>query len=429
MIHDIFQGSKKLALTLPIALSFITPLSLANEIEMQRILSSWNQQQQKHVKALRDATTDEDRQALLATVPLPNSIAKDLWKSMSKRTGTRLIPGVKGTKQPDRRVPTYEYDEAWAAPAVIWWLQHSDQLKTVMKPSAVEGTLRSLLNSVERIHYIHPDMADLCPTLAESASARSYDILKKILQSNSNPRSRAHAALAMSLLLKHENVSSIAGTPAQALGMRLAYIRYALENAPAQDYFGRLRLEDIAIEELYLLNNLTLGAIPPQIHVTSAQGQTEALPVVGEAQLFYFWSPLDAGSIALLRTAASLKSQFPYIKFKAITAGITGAEIAANPDMALEHVEHFVDTEGKAIQAYRIPKAGFAVLISPKARLLYIGEPNMKLQAAINTYDEERKKAQNTPSPPTLGSESPTQGDSDSSSTAPPLRELPDLSF
>ncbi len=428
MRDHIFQHRKRLALSLalPLSLSLSTSLAIANEAEMQKILHSWNKSQQKHDAALREAVTDEDRRAIMLTAPQPSSIVKSVWKSISKRTGTRLIPGAKGTKQPDRRVPTYEYDEAWAAPAVIWCLQHSNELRKAMKSSEVDGAVRSLLNSVERLHYIHPDMADLCPTLAKSATARSYDILEKILQSNSNPRARAHAALAMSLLLSNENVSSIAGSPEKALGMRIAYIRYALENAPAGDYFGTLRLEEIAIEELYIVNHLTLGAIPPQIHVANTRGQVQALPIVGEAQLFYFWSPMDPASIALLRTAASLHSEFPYIKFRAITAGITAAEIEENPAMALEHVEHFIDTEGKAIQDYRIPKAGFAVLISPKARVLYIGEPNMKLQAAINSYDAERKKAEQRVQPvlPTQGAR---QGGSDSA--PPPLRDIPELGF
>ncbi len=430
MIHDIFQHGKKLAFILPLVFTLSTPLTLANEIEMQRILHEWNRKQQEHEKALREAVTDDDRQAIMITAPQPGSIAKSLWKSISKRTGTRLIPAARDSGQKDRRVPTYEYDEAWAAPAVIWCLQHSNELTKAMKSSAVDGALRSLLNSVERQHYIHPDIADLCPTLAKSATARSYDILEKILHSNSNPRARAHAALAMSLLLTNENVSSIAGSPEKALGMRIAYIRYALQNAPTGDYFGALRLDDIAIEELYILNHLTLDAIPPQIHVTNARGQVQALPIVGEAQLFYFWSPLDAGSVALLRTAASLHSQFPYIKFRAITAGITAAEIEANPAMALEHVEHFIDTEGKAIHAYRIPKAGFAILVSPKARVLYIGEPNMKLQAAINSYDAERKKELQAPTRPTQPRQ-PAQGtrEGGSDSTPPPLRELPELGF
>ncbi len=408
-----------------LTLGLLTTLAMANEAEMQNIITSWKLRQQDVQNSLRQATSAEERRDILAAAPQPSSIANALWKSISKRTGTRLIPAAKGSKRPDRRVPTYEYEEVWAAPAVIWWLQHADLLTKVVKANAVDATLRSLLGSVERLHYAHPDMAELCPTLAASPSARSYDLLEKILTSNTNPRARSHAALGMSLLLKDENVYSIEGSPKDALSKRIAYIRYALEQAPAGDYFGTQRLEDIAMEELYHINKLSVGSIPPQVALTDSKGQAQLLPTVGEAQLFYFWSPLDPASIALLRTATSLKKQFPTIHFKAITTGISTQEINENPELSIPEVQHYIDPQGKAIQDYRVPKAGYAVLISPRARILYIGEPNMKLQAAINSYDTESQKEQEATRP----SAQPPSAVPPSSGEIPPLRELPPLGF
>ncbi len=397
----------------------------ADEPAMLRALNSWQRAQSDYRAALQRAAEDPELRAeLLRMPPSPRNIAKPLWQSISKRTGSRLITPPKSSKRPPYRVPTYEYEAEWAAPAVIWWLQHSDLLTQVIASKDIERTLQSLLSTAERLHYAHPDMAELCPVLAHSASARSYDLLEKIFKKNPSATARASAALAMSLLLRHENLSSIEGDPEKVRGKRIAYIRYALQHAPRNCSFGTDPLEVIAAEEIYRLVHLNPNSVPPQIFPTAADGTTRALPIVGEPQLFYFWDPNDPASTALLRTAAPLRRQYPYLKFRAITAGITHEDIRSNPEMAQPDVEHYLDSEGKAIHAYRIPKAGFALLIDERARLLYIGEPNLQLQAAINAYDTQRQKAAQA-TPPAQRPDIPSTQHQD----APPLRELPPMNF
>ncbi len=414
---------------LSLALLLSSPLAQADEPSMLRALRNWQQTQQDYQVALRRVADDpEARAALLRTPPSGRGIAKELWKSISKRTGSRLITPPKSAKRPPYRVPSYEYEQAWAAPAVIWWLQHSDLLHTVVASDKVEHTLQSLLSAAERLHYAHPSMADLCPVLAQSKSARSYDLLEKIFQKNPTAQARANAALAMGLLLRHENIYSIEGNPEEARAKRVSYIRYALQTAPKGSYFGTLPFETVALEEIYQLSNLSPNSIPPQIFPTASDGTTRALPVVGEAQLLYFWDPLDSASTALLRTASPLKKQYPYLQFRAITAGITHDEILNSPDMALPDVTHYIDREGKAIQAYRIPKAGFAILISDKTKILYIGEPNLKLQAAINAYDAQRTRASTRPANPPSGQLQPP-APQPSTQEIPPLRDLPATNF
>ncbi len=414
---------------LSLALLLCTPLAPADESSMIRALNNWQQTQQDYQVALQRAADDpEARAALLRTPPSGRGIAKALWKSISKRTGSRLITPPKSAKRPPYRVPQYEYESDWAAPAVIWWLQHSDLLNTVVASDKVENTLQSLLAAAERLHYAHPKMADLCPVLAQSKSARSYDLLEKIFNKNPSAHARASAALAMGLLLRHENIYSIEGSPEEARAKRVSYIRYALQTAPKGISFGTHPFETVALEEIYQLSNLSPNSIPPQIFPTASDGTTRALPVVGEAQLLYFWDPLDSASTALLRTASPLKKQYPYLQFRAITAGITHDEIRNAPDMAQPNVTHYIDPEGKAIQAYRIPKAGYAVLISDKTKILYIGEPNLKLQAAINAYDAQRERAKSRPAPPTSNQPGPAPAQP-SAQDIPPLRDLPPTNF
>ncbi len=408
-----------------LALSSSVFLSHANEQSMNKALSAWNKANAEITAALKQTTDPEERAILQRSAPKAEVTAKALWNSISKRLGTRLVQYTSNGKKMEKRVPTFEYEELWAAPAVIWLLQHSDALGRSLSSSAYSHALKSLLDSVERVHYIHPDMAQLSHILVRTPSVRSYEILEKVFMNNSSPRAQSCAALAMSIMLRDENVYSIEGSKEMAQAKRLFYIRHALRTAPANTTFGALRIEEVALEELYLIQQLEEGSIPPLISVIDEKNTIE-LPVADRVQILFFWEKNDPASLAVLKTLTKVKEKYPFADFYAITTGIDRSELTnAIPEASRSVVKSYLDPKADAIYAYRVPKASYAVLINEKGRLLYRGEPNLKLEAALAQYQVNqsgRSEKDGKPDPIISPSEP-----EESTGEAPPLRPIPDF--
>ncbi len=403
-----------------IALSSSVFLSQANEKSMNQALNAWNKAHAELSAALKQTTDPEERAILQRSAPKAEATAKLLWNSISKRLGTRLVQYTSNGKKMEKRVPTFEYEEIWAAPAVIWLLQHSDALGRSLSSSAYSHALKSLLDSVERVHYIHPDMAQLSPILVRTPSVRSYEILEKVFMNNTSPRAQSCAALGLSIMLRDENVYSIEGSKKMAQAKRLFYIRHALRTAPNNTTFASQRIEEVALEELYLLQQLEEGAIPPLISVQDEKGATVSLPAANRAQLLFFWENMDPASLAILKSVPNVKEKYPFVDFYAITAGIQPSALYDSiPEESRSVVKSYLDPKADGIYAYRVPKASYAVFISEKGRLLYRGEPNLKLEAALAKYKKDKEAEPEPLIQP--GELEKTSGE------APPLRPVPDF--
>ena len=131
--------------------------TFADEQEMRAALARISQQEAEYRAALSLATTDEQRAAIIP--PSADEAAAALWKSVRSRTGTKEVPVTSPTslrraenaKPPaTRQVPTYEFEEDWAAPAVVWLLNHPDALAKLFPdaPQKLTQVAHHLLHGV-----------------------------------------------------------------------------------------------------------------------------------------------------------------------------------------------------------------------------------------------------------------------------------------
>ncbi len=400
----------------------------ADEQSMNQALDMWKQQEAEYQAALSVATTPEQRKSL--PPPSTGEVAAALWKAVRTRTGTREVPlqpkerRGKNAGKETRKVATYEFDEEWAAPAVVWFLNHPDDLAKLFEdsPQKLPTYAQALLESVKQKHFSSPLIADACAVLAGNSSKDVYDVLQKIYTQSTHQAARASAALAMSVMLANRNLVDEEGGPARARAKRLSLIRQALQLAPQDQKFGSVSLTDAAQELIYRIRRLDVGAIPPQLKLSDTQGAEQLFPVAGKPNLLFFWDPSEDVGLSIMQKQASLQKQYPQLVLCPIVVhGEREEWLKMLHDNGVQ-ICYMDDEQGTGGRAYRVSQLPHAVLVDEHARILYSGYPDMQLQTALNEWQHGARK-----SPPP--EQSPTPAPSDSppppDNSAPPLREMP----
>ena len=395
------ERMKKSALLAVITL-FCTTLAGAAEPAMRAALAKWEQQMTEYHAALKVARTDEQR----AAVRMPNGVevATELWRSVCNKTGEReelvrptAAERMHGATDEHKMVPVYEFEQTWAAPAVVWFLNNPQAFAEVFKGKQrqISYYANALLESVNRVHYSSPAIGNACAKLAESQSVRVYEMLQKIYTRNQDLTSRANAAMAMCIMLSNPTIQGAEGSAAMARSKQLYFLRQAVSTSPENAMFGNRTLSEAALEMAYVLRNLSVGCIPPQLCVTGMDGKPAMFPVAGKANLLFFWSPAENVGLNVVSRQHQLAQQYPGLIFCPITVHADHGEWLMELKKYGVVANCFMDDkENSNGRAYRITQLPTAVLIGPDSHILYIGYPGLPLQTALdNLFADQKAKA------------------------------------
>lgn len=359
---------------------------------MRAALNKWDQQMTEYRAAQKVARTEEQKAAL--RLPDAHSLAAEIWRSVNRKTGERMQlvrPDVQarlqGATDEHKKVPTYEFDAPWAAPAVVWLVNNPQAFAAIFngKERQVSYYANALLESIDRVHYSSPHMANVCAKLSESQSVRVYELLQKIYTRNQDLTSRANAAMAMSIMLTNPTIQGTEGSTAMARSKQLYYLRQAVSISPENAMFGNKSLSEAAIEMAYILRRLNVGSIPPILNVTGVDGKSATFPVQGKVNLIFFWAPDEPMGLDIVRKQAQLAEQYPGLIFTPITVHTPHGEWL---EMLKNHgivANCYMDDEKNSNgTAYRVAQLPTAVLIGKDSRILFIGYPGLPLQTALS---------------------------------------------
>ena len=433
----------------PLLGALALPALQAGEREMQQVLAQWNQQMAEYQAAMSVAASDEQRAGIAP--PAPEEIAPALWKAVRARTGTREETLPPSRKQGQRSAPqtrqfrTYEFEKEWAAPAVIWFINHPDAFAKLFEndPNRLTYFAEALLDSVHRVHFSHPQIAEACAKLAESTSSKVFEIAEKIYTRNTEPAARGCAALALSCMLANPALAASEGGAARTRSKRIYYIKQALNLAPEKTRFGSVSLTEAAEEEIYRLRNLAAGMAPPQLHVTSPDGKAATFPVLGKPNLIFFWSPGEDVGLSIMSKQTALMTRYPDLVLCPIVPHMEAAELQRLMQEHRISTCYMDNAEGSGGLAYRVRQLPMVALVNEKARLLYIGYPNLQLQTELDNLfnktaapeakpaaPEAKPAAAPTPAAAPAPPSPPAQGTPPApaaSDTPPALRPMPEF--
>lgn len=434
---------KKALLVMAVAALVHAP-ALADEKAMQDALNLWQQRVSEYEAACRVAQTEE-QQASIAQ-PDGADIAETLWKSISTKTGERdewaeptADERMHGAQGEMRKVATYAIEEAWAAPAVFWFINRPEQLARIFenRPRQLSFFADALMKSLEKQHYKHQRVADICAKLSESHSVRVYKILEKIYTRNQDATARGCAALAMSIMLMDPTIAAAEGSETVARGKRVFFLKQALNLTPEKTTFGTSTVTEVAAELAYRLRHLSVGSVPPQIKVRDMEGKEHTIPTPGHATLLFFWSVDEEVGCRMVAKSDSLETQYPGLQFCPITIHQEAEEWSRRlQDVGVER-SYMDNAQNEGGLAYRVRQLPTAVLLNERCQILYAGYPDMKLQSALMSHFQDRAGAEPKvrieeapqpilqPAPQAPQSLPDSQQLPASSDEAPALREMP----
>lgn len=430
---------RHICMSLTLGAAALAPAALATEAAMNQALTAWQNRLKEYHASVEQAPTPEAKAAV--TAPDGMDIAPALWQSISGVTATRQeeVRGKKGEKQL-RTMRNYEFEEIWAAPGVVWFINHPAALAAVIgadKPKLVTSFTNALLQSLRDTHYSAPAVADVCATLASGTSVDEYDTLEKIYTRNQDTTARACAAMGLSLMLNNPMVSGVAGSDTMVRGKRLYYLKQALLLSKDDTRFGDAPLTDVAAEQTYRLRRLSPGCVPPQLRVRDAQGKECLFPQPGKKHLLFFWTPQESVGAGLMARLKGLQQQYPDMELCPIApAPATDEEEAALREAAGETGTYTDDSEGTAGRDYRIEVVPTAVLLDEKSTILYIGYPDMKLRTALEAAEPRKQEEKHgtiiikdgiEDAPVLQPGSTPKPANGNAADTPPDLREIPDF--
>lgn len=399
----------------------------AGEAEMNRALARWQQQVAEYQAAVKLAPSEEAREAIPA--PSPDDVAPALWKAVRGVTGQReeSVPaprkdGRRAAAQ-KRKVDTYEFEQLWATPAVVWFLNYPDAFSKLFAndPNALAKNANAVMKAVLDVHYVSPLMADACPKLAESNREIALEIVKKVYEQSSSADARASAALTLSIILGNPTLAASEGGAAQARSKRVFYLRQALRLAGDNAMYGDTPLTAAASEQMYRLANLSVGKVPPPITLTAPNGVQTRFPRPGKPTLIFFWSSSEDVGLRMMSKQRALLAQYPGLELCPV---VEHGDRERWLDTLREHniATCYMDSaDGSAGVAYRVSMLPTAVLLNERSRIVYIGYPDLQLQTALDNLFTRKPEAQQ----PTAPGQPPASQPTSATDSAPPLRPMP----
>lgn len=409
-----------------------TPALWATEQAMQSSLAAWQQRTAEYEAAVAQAVTEEAKAAVAR--PDGMDIAPALWQAIGAKTGTRTeeTKSKKGSKK--NIINTYEFEEPWAAPAVVWMLNHPNAFAAVFrgKTKQVSFFANALLSSVSNVHYKHPAVQQLCPTLAESCGEREYLILQKIYRENTDKNTRACAALAMSLMLNSPMLAGVEGSAEMTRGKRIYYLKQALLLSDKDADFGGIPITEAVSRQTYYLQHLAVGTIPPRLTVRDMDGKTCEFPEAGKVNLIFFWSPAEEAGTNIVQQREKLEQKNPGLVFVPVIPAATPEQVQRLREAGI--TTYMDDEDGTAGQAYRVSELPNAVLVNEHARILYNGIPNIELQTVLDTVFRKEHAAAEAAKPKVIIQEAPAvqpgsvphpADPQEKAPTAPPAADTP----
>lgn len=335
-----------------------------------------------------DAATDAEASAIVGDYDRLHQ----LWLSEM-----RLAPNAQSLNQITQKRPdTAEFAaklktllskdlaHEWTLRYGAWLLRNDSKLKAESQ--------RALLNAVEKHHQLSPLVGDFCVAMVhlnqagepprpdkEPLRSRGMNMLEKIKTKNPEPKVQGQAALALSIML------GSLGDDRLIMERRIKNLREAIIKS-ADVKIGNVTVADIARDELYKINHLSIGRVAPPIEgIDSAKRPLKLADFRGKVVMLVFWSSWDqeaARFLEILRKSVTRKVEKPFI-----ILGVNRDSLINLRTLEADRIvtwRNFSDPEQKIVKSYRVASWPYCMVLDKDGVIRYRGVVGSFADAVAN---------------------------------------------
>ncbi len=387
---------------------------IADEAGTKAILDDWQMRYSEWDAAVKIETSPERKKELLSSPPDSISVARDLWKQVHK-----------------------DLKKSYALPAVVWFLEHPDALeKAYPKGGQAKKIIMACLDALEKELLLVKGAGKSAWALSQTQDLRCRAILETMKDCNQNAEDQGLAALGLCLMMKEQG--GMKQDSRSVMMARGQLLKDAIVKA-IDASFGPVTVQDVVKEEIYELNNLSIGTIAPKVELPNTTQQLVSLPSGKSPVLLIFWDPNNVEAMKFLEKMMNARAQMPQLSVMPIS--YASAEKTSETLLNLgTSISSLVDDKAKAFKDFRVTMTPYVYLLDKKGTVLMRGVPDMlfdtRLSEVLKQYaqvvEKQQKKSNNKaisppvpnnqklPKPAVQTKPAPASGNM----SAPPLRPL-----
>ncbi|MFD2255802.1 peroxiredoxin family protein [Luteolibacter algae] len=333
-----------------LALFALSPLH-ASPAEAERIQRSFELTADTWALKYKLATSEEEKQALLASQPDRSIAAAELWRN--------TVPSLK---------------EEWSIPFAAYFLDLTDNLTITDANENVQQAFSAerqrVIDSFAQNHLNKPGIAPFCIALADTGNPQALSILEKIAAQNPDEATQGVAALGAAMIMK------TLGDEPEVMKKRLGYLRKAIIQSSDQKVADR-SIADIVSDELYVIRYLSKGRIAPDFTGTDVAGRTVKLSDSrGKITVLLFWDASTQDTDKIIQLTNRLVEKHADNPVKVL--GITPESLARIRELQADGSikwDNIIDPAETLSKNYKIAIRPAVFIINAEGKIEYTGLP------------------------------------------------------
>jgi len=339
-----------------LSLSLLLPVSAGTATQARNLTKSYDQDFASWVSRVQQAQGKDAQATAWAARPNPNETGRKLWVEIRNNL-----------------------NESWTLDYAAWLYENAPAVLAPVRAGAVPPT-QKIQDSVKRFHTRSPRVGYFCIALPKIANPGSLALLEKIEKENPDPRVQGAAAMGQAMVLRNM------GDDWNIVAKRQEKLRTAIikgNDLPV----GKTTIIRLAEDEIFIMNNLTVGTEAPDIKGVDITLKPFSLSdyrgKVVVLAFWHTWMPEAERSIELLR---NLHNDLQ---------GKNAVVLGANQDHALTLREmtadgtapwrNFSDSTREIAQKYRISEWPQVFVLDTAGKIRHIGAPGAFVNIAVDS--------------------------------------------
>ncbi len=343
-------------LTAILSLTLAAPAFAGTATQARNLTRSYDQEFQAWIVKVQAARGKDAQADAWAARPNVDDVGKNLWVEIRNNL-----------------------NESWTLDYAAWLYENAPAVLKSSRPGVTPPTKR-IHDAVARFHVRSPRVGYYCVAVPRIPNPGSLSLLEKVEKENPDPRVQGAAALGQAMLLRGM------GDNWKLVGKRQEKLRQAIikgNDLPV----GKTTLLRLADDEIFIMNNLSVGAEAPDIKGVDIGLKPFSLAdhrgKVVVLAFWHTWMPEAERSIDLLRALhTDLQGK------NAVVLGVNQDHALTLRKMTADGTapwRNFSDSTRSIAKNYRIHEWPKVFVIDVDGKIVHIDAPGAFVNIAVDS--------------------------------------------